>query len=625
MSTMEPESTNPSTFYTTYRDLGILWFNQTRTIASNLSAEGEIEQGLADSLDAIVAQLDALYIQLRDTYDVLVVNEPNLYEQLRYYVRDLAVDPSISYHRGIQAHVQNMILLLSSLSPDAKQSWGSNEDDGNNLRDIDGENRPYFKQQFDSFKALEELPLDSIADYRRLVLQSQEFLRRALWAANLHTSLIDIHDGIFSETRRPTYIDFTPGTEEFSHGLGERPGLTSLWRKLGGGVDPRNQYLSIVARGKSKEDIKAALKRPIVFEVVEKPRYSSTRVGVKGYMMNLSNAESDIELLHSEANMFGASSPASNKIATRSSRIQIDGDFDLALYRSVIDDIDAGTFNPKLVPKSLSGRRKMLELLADNIAAWRAALLDVKHYTNEEDAQTAKLTAFRIRYLRALYMRLLFSTKPLPPLSKMYEALSARLDDWILYEETLNKSDEFRASILASGNIAFILQDMDDRRTVISRWRGYQKLLAAKATESIEKEAAAGKVVEEEEEEEEEVIVTKPQELSRGRRILYDPIYPYRKLRPSRTFNMDERIERRRDIRRRNFLHKRDVAYLQVDYTQDMALLRVQEQKLQKVARLFKRGGPPNHHRIPQTSDFDMLVYMIIMTQWRLIKARSIL
>ncbi|KAI2624543.1 hypothetical protein GGS26DRAFT_600133 [Hypomontagnella submonticulosa] len=657
-----PDDKTPAQYFAdSYADLIRIGYHKISThVIEYVDTNSNRRVAFARNFDRIGGIFDRYYLFLENNYDGLVgpVTPEERWEFHRRVwesLHGLAEQPAVSLHADVQTHIQKMAVILARHAPGAAQAWVDDQ--------CKAHSAEAFRSAFERFSKLpNRIDLHDDAGYRRLVLQSQGYLRRALRAAHLPVATMGIHDGLFSNSRRPTYIDFSCTSDQYLYGLAERPGVLSLRQKLGGKISPQQQYQITKARKIAAPEIPVVVpaKRPAPRGSAQPPARKKIRAnipgipGIPGYSMTLADVNADIDYLYYEARI-GMVRPLTESVVTMTCNplppYNCDG---IPRFKHSIIRCNNTYYDPKFQSPSEAHREERLNKLQTGIAGLRTKIRNADVAANYMAAWSMVQAVFELKYVRSLYMKLLLSSKTPPARNQMLEALSARLDDWILFEETYIKIDDLVVEDLTKTEFfkGVAKGRITSRRSNIEQWTKLRNQLGAamlvqpgaqeKVQEEEQEKEQEGREEEEgggggggereregggEEEEQAALVAAElpPQELAPGRRILYDNNYTYQLRRQSRSVYTEARLEERREARRRRFLHEPNVPWPQENHNEDERLFTLQDTMLRNVAESFQQGGPPDHEKIPKETDLDKLIYMVIMTQWRIVTARSIL
>ncbi|KAI0121647.1 hypothetical protein BJ170DRAFT_643682 [Xylariales sp. AK1849] len=322
------------------------------------------------------------------------------------------------------AFAKNKALLnaLTDSKPSPPFTWGS----------PDLVSHPAFDRVYQSFLDLRQgsrpKQRQQVQD---LVRTSQRLLRDAFQALSLDDALATPPPELFSEDRRPTYIDYPPTSLPFIYGAGHRRGTLALLRSLGGTVTSELQATEDALR---KEESAKRKKHPTE-PTPEPKRPKGTPHAIDNY--TLEHADADIQRLRYEAGI--AKDEPDTEIPTMTLGIpdatldNYQADFRAVIRNYRLEYQEALAVTRKAEARNLTGR------LSDDIEEARERIREYRtdHPTSTYYNKQARIEAFRLKYLRSLCVRVAIATSSRPA-----HAVRRRYRDWITYERAWNTADE---------------------------------------------------------------------------------------------------------------------------------------------------------------------------------------
>ncbi|KAI1801465.1 hypothetical protein F4811DRAFT_534541 [Daldinia bambusicola] len=561
-----------------------------------------------------------------------------------------------SYDKRISRHITRVSFLLGDIAPPPAQSW-------------EGDTLPAhgrFVRAYDDFMKLEDRRLRNDQDRRTLMLYSQEILDQALLGLRMPMVSIDIQEELFREGARPTYIDFPYGSDEWLYGLGQRPGVLELRRKIGGPLTPEQEER--IKRAKAykepqelkkpqepkkptepKQSTRKSKKRPApvmpIQRAPKRPRISDN------YTITTDNVEADFQDIHSTATFLDITErPDIERLLNPTVENR---DETLIAYKpefsKVLRQYRLNLFRPEEPPVSQEQRNQLLRQMDNEIPRLRAEIHKKSDMvTSAVKLKEARVAAFALKFVRTLYMKLLLISDPAPSANRMRQALRDRLDDWILHEQAWNAADEkaIKNPRTIGSRKVWLMRYVDSRNESIDRWWTLRDQLDAwirdeADRQELDKLGEGYEEDEEDEEEEEEPVpadeeqpekethsvgdgaskpASEPQEKATTKAAEKPPpVYWMEPRKPCEPVFVDERAERRREERYRARSLEELLGPPQPGQPYlDLERYRLEDEQSAKLAAAFpERGGPPGFELMPHDTVYDKIIYMLVMSHWR--------
>ncbi|KAK7756159.1 hypothetical protein SLS62_001751 [Diatrype stigma] len=510
---------------------------------------------------------------------------------LRRILREIGSAPWKNLHPRVNTHVLNMFMLLSEMSPTAQESW-----DGDDLRDSED-----FQKLFDDFQQNGAQNLTNEASCSVLILRSQRTLELAIEALGLPPTLALIPRDLLDDEQNPTYLHYPSTAPEFLYGRNGHRGILHVKHAFGGPITADEQTrMNAAARRRSRGNDGEATQPP------KRRRRNAT------YTLALENVEADLVNMECDAGreserrrpnqdlLVTPTNPYTPEVLDR-----YDGDFSAA-----IGDTNREFFLRDDPPTTPEGRNAMLDRLSNAIGEQRAAAREFDSGNNNLQLKRARVAAFKIKYMRALYMKLLLMKDP--PLSDaaMRRALALRLEDWRLHEEIWNTAD-----VKAVGRRS----KTKSREANREKRRQLQHDIRRRAKNAVKWEAmeealTTGAPAEEEAVAEEPEGVVEPQGRPGQPRNAWVIDRIMGKHRPGRSVLYNKRLEQAREKWRRARIDARS-----------RGLPEPPKPVLRDTgAEPYALEGPPGHEQLPVGTVWEKLQYMIVLTHWRIYQGRLI-
>ncbi|KAI1388625.1 uncharacterized protein F4822DRAFT_443505 [Hypoxylon trugodes] len=536
------------------------------------------------------------------------------YYKLWKRIDKLSKQPCVSLHPNILTHIIRMTKLAEGLIAATEQLWTVEGD----LYD-----RKAFRAAYEKFRKLDQNHSKDDVSFRDFALESQQILHEAYLGLRMPLAQNAIRFNPFDDNKLPMYIDASCKSDAYIRGSGERPGVLSLKQKLGGPVPTKEE--------------KGSKKRGLSDDEDETPAPKRSRQ-VYGYTMTMDNVDADIEDIYSNVGYNQITErPHPCRLITptfknRDDTIQnYEAEF-LKRLRLYLRNY----FKPESPPTTQGARDALLKRLEKEIVLLRFTVGSKSdRHTTSTNLKEARISSYSLKFLRSLYMKLLLSSEPPVSAQRLNQALIDRLDDWILHERAWNAADEKAkdGKRTTAMKQTWIDGFLEGRNKNIESWKALQKQFVRNPLEQRE-------MVEAERPKSEETKNPAAFEAPRPRwaggpaapvrdkhqnRSGNDGIYLLPR-RADRTIYVNEAAERRRAERAtvrdmiRNFGPSGREAERDL-----LSRYSTEDRTTAQVAAALAKGGPPDYEQIPTGTVFEKLVYMIVLTQWRLYQIRDIL
>ncbi|KAI1471743.1 uncharacterized protein F4812DRAFT_415265 [Daldinia caldariorum] len=557
-----------------------------------------------------------------------------------------------SYDGRISRHITRIALLLGRNTPPPAQSW-----EGDTLP-----SHRRFLRAYDKFMKLDNRPLRNDQDRRTLMMFSQDILNQALLGLRMPRVYLDIQTELFREGARPTYIDFPYGSDEWLYGLGKRPGVLELRRKIGGPLTPEQEERIKEAKAykepkvpkvpkeptEPKQSTTNSKKRPAPVEPIEiQPGPKRPRISDK-YTITIDNVEADLQDIYYTAAFLNITEgPNVERLLnpTVGNREET-----LVAYKpefsKVLRQYRLNLFRPEDPPARQQQRDLLLRQMDNEIPRLRAEIHKRSDMvTSAVKLKEARVAAFALKFIRTLYMKLLLASDPPPSTQRMRQALRDRLDDWILHEQAWNAADEraIKNPRTADSRKVWLMRYVDSRNENIERWWTLRDQLDGRIRdEDIRQEVEALSESSEEEQEGEEPVPApapaegkkpeekQPVEGEAGKPAEEPeekaeepekppPFYWLHPRKPTEPVFADERAERRREERFRARCREELLGPPEPGQSYlDLERYRLEDEASAKLAAAFpEHGGPPGFESIPRDTVYDKIMYMLVLSHWR--------
>ncbi|KAF3070389.1 hypothetical protein GL218_00310 [Daldinia childiae] len=585
---------------------------------------GDISRGMSKDItgaerelfDRGVKFLDVCYDFVRDNSEDLLKFR-SFHYKLWTRLENFSSHPFTSLNTNISKHITRMTFLASDIAPPAAQSWN-----GDTLPE-----HKRFMRAYDEFIGLETKELRNDADRRELIFFSQEILDQALLGLRMPMVSIQIHKELFREGGRPTYIDYPFDADEWLYGLGQRPGVLDLKLKLGGKLTPEEEERKKQAQEEPK-------KRHLSSSESSQPGPKKSRL-LENYTITMENVNADIEDVYSDAAFMDVfERPVHQRLVNPTVENREDTLNSYAPeFSKRLRLCRRNYYRPEAPPTSQERREKLLQQMDNDIPRLRAEIHEKSEIiTSPSKLKEARVTAYTLKFVRSLYMKLVLSATPEPSSDVMNKALRDRLDDWILHEQAWNAADEraINNSRTATSRRSWLMRFVDARNENIDKWWILRDQLdwQIKAQAKREAEASnsqAGGDSEAPEGSGNAAAAKQAPEAAKAAKPT--PVYWVEPRKPSRTVFFDERAERRREDRARALAKERLMGPPRPgeSYSNE-AQYRLEDELSAKLAISFpSQGGPPKFKEIPKETIYDKIIYILVMTHWRFYQGLSVI
>jgi hypothetical protein len=494
---------------------------------------------------------------------------------------------------GLSMHLISMGNQLHQIWPPAREAW---VEDGTDLKPDED-----FERLYEAFSSLQD-----IGSYDLYVKNSWIHLNMACRALHIpeHKSLPD--PDFFRNETRPTYVDYSCTSEEFLYGKGDRPGILSVKKILGGPLTAE-EHGNIKEAAKKREK-KRGNKRRAGKQAGREERGPKRARTQAGYTMTRLNAAADVENILRDSKYPGIDTPDAARIITPTckNRENMLGAYrkDLRRIANAIYKVKFGlpTTTAKL-PQTPAQRTTWLQSAATEINSTRAMVnIYIGSINSPAKAKQLRLAAYRLKLARAMYTLGLLSGEPSASPAEIRDGLQARLDDWILHEQAFNAADRFQLSSRMKQATADTLRaNIQERDDNITRWREMRGDLGNQPAPNKNNHRGNGgneappadddndgeddddaNTADEGGEDEEGIPWLTDEEIERATIMLNGVLIP-------------------RKPKSSNWLP------IYKDVTDP-----------------FAAGGPPNHDQLPLGSVWERLQYMWVITHWRFYQLRHL-
>lgn len=529
---------------------------------------------------------------------------------IRDHLAELARAPWNSIDTRVSYHTIGMTSAIDDVVPDGDVAW--------NGGDINGSDR--FDELFAAFQAYGNDPLRFETDCIHLIRASQTCLEKAYNILRLPQELIFIPEDLLDANQKPTYVEFSCNAPEFLYGRTGRRGILAIKAALGGPLTDNERALITAANRRRSRDEDAA-------DAPEEP--ARRRRGAAPYTMTVANVDADILNLNCDAQrrhdivrpdaalLITPTLPYPQAVMDTYQR-----DF-LEFLRTA--ETNFGT--PNSLPATPAARQQMLDDLDNIIGEMRNTGAEQNDGNSNLQLKRARVTAFKIKYLRSLYMKIILTQNPPVADDVLRAALAARLADWAFHESIWSTMDTIAAgrrlkTATRAANRARkrqLLNDVNRRTRNETRWEEMQAAVIAgddadgadgadgagggggepapaPAPEPAPAPAPA------------EGVVPPGQALQALLRIIGPSL-------PGRSVFNNERLEREREHWYRECI----AARTRGERPPQRPVLR------DAGAGPLAAGGPPDFDQLPTGTVWERLQYIIVMTHWRISQARFLL
>ncbi|KAI0130755.1 hypothetical protein F4814DRAFT_403563 [Daldinia grandis] len=559
-----------------------------------------------------VGFLDVCYDFVRDSAEDLVKSK-NFHYKLWTRLEDFSSQPFTSFNPNISRHITKMSYLAADIAPPAAASW---VDEG-----LPEHKR--FVRAYNEFVELEKKPLRNDQDRRDLIYFSQEILDQALLGLRMPMVAIAIHQELFREGARPTYIDYPPDSEEWLYGLGKRPGVLDLKLQLGGKLTPEEEE-------KKKQAQQPPRKRPPP-PGPKQPTPKRSRI-LENYTITMDNVDADIEDVYSDAAFMDISErPAQERLLNPTVENREDT---LNTYAPEFSKrlrlCRRNYYRPEAPPSSQERRDQILRQMESDIPRLRTEIHGKSEIiTSPAKLKEARVTAYTLKFVRSLYTKLVLSSTPEPSSDRLNQALRDRLDDWILYEQAWNAADERAINNSRTMNTRkiWLMRYVDARNENIDKWWILRDQVDAQINSQANREAAAGNNETQEEPGGPATPETTKQTKEPEQVVKRTPVYWVEPRKSGTTVFFDERAERRREDRARARAKERLMGPPQPgqSYSNEAQYTLEDELSAKLVISFPSQGGPPKFEEIPKETIYDKIIYVLVMTHWRFYQGLSVI
>ncbi|KAI1813412.1 hypothetical protein GGS20DRAFT_586515 [Poronia punctata] len=491
---------------------------------------------------------------------------------------------------GIGSHLASMAIGLIDHEPPIREVW---LEDGSDLK-----SDPDFDIAYEEFLALDDrIPRNRQGQIELYARMSWIQLNHALRALHIPEHLAEPDDGFFNSNIRPTYVDYPCDSAEFLNGRGEHPGVLGLKEMLGGPLTAAES--ESVKRWRKKRPTTTNILMNIKRHRSDPTSSKNDMARYKSY--NRLNAAADLEDVLVEGTYL-----VSNKTSKRENnqdlmhptypnRPEILATYEPAFCALVNEHFKTKFGLPDInhsLPKTSSSRRDWLTNAESEIRFARTLIRQKMAGINSAPvAKEVRIAAYRLKLARALFMYGLFSGgNPPASTSIIKTALRDRLSDWVLHEEAWNASDDnlLSRSGLKKETYNAVRESVKKREINIQNWSKWQD---ADTDDDVDVGV------------EMPLMMTKD-EIDTAESLLMDVLHP--RLPDRGDYLLDKRSERRR----REWFGKMAVAKLTGEP--------IPEWTHKKVVDPFAAGGPPGFEKLPRNTVWERLLYMWVLTFWRL-------
>ncbi|KAI0851991.1 hypothetical protein F5Y00DRAFT_274245 [Daldinia vernicosa] len=566
--------------------------------------------------------LDTCHDFVRDNIEELMKFK-NFHYKLWARLENFSQQPFTSSNKNISRHITQMTLLAGNNAPPASQSW---------VGDALPEHKR-FVRAYNEFMGLEDWQLRTDADRRELIFFSQEILDQALLGLRMPMVSIQIHKELFREGGRPTYIDFPSDAEEWLYGLGQRPGVLDLKLKLGGKLTPEEEE-------KKKQAQQEPKKRPQPSSESNQPGLKKTRL-LENYTITMDNVDADIEDIYSDAAFMDVfERPGYERLLNPTVENREDTLNSYAPeFSKRLRICRRNYYRPEAPPSSQDRRDQILKQMENDIPRLRDEIHEkAEIITSPSKLKEARVAAYTLKFIRALYMKLVLSATPEMSSDKMNRALRDRLDDWILHEQAWNAGDDraINNPRTAAARKSWLMRFVDARNENIEKWWVLRDQLDAQINSQAKRDAEADNSEAQGEKEKEKEApekagdktepANKPEEAEK-KAAKRTPVYWVEPRKPSKTVFFDERFERRREDRARAAAKTRLIGPpAPGQYYSNEEQYRLEDEHSAQLAINFpSQGGPPKFQDMPKNTIYDKIIYMLVMTHWRFYQGLSVI
>ncbi|KAI1659338.1 hypothetical protein F4813DRAFT_354693 [Daldinia decipiens] len=561
--------------------------------------------------DRAVQLLDVCYDFVRDGAEDLGKFK-NFHYKLWTRLENFSSQPFTSYKRNIASHITKMTYLARDIAPPASQSWV-----GDTLPE-----HKRFMRAYNEFIGLEQRHLRDDADRRELIFFSQEILDQALLGLRMPLVAIEIHRELFREGGRPTYIDFPSDTDEWLYGLGKRPGVLDLKLKLGGKLAPEEAE-------KKKQAEQEPKKRSLSPSESSQPGPKKSRL-LENYTITMDNVDADIEDVYSDAAFMDIfDRPEYQRLLNPTVENREDTLNSYAPeFSKRLRLCRRNYYRPEAPPNTQERREQILRQMENDIPRLRAEIHEKSEIiTSPAKLKEARVAAYTLKFVRALYMKLVLLATPEPSSDVMNQALRDRLDDWILYEQSWNAADEraIKNPRTANSRRSWLMRFVDARNENIDKWWVLRDQLDGQIKSKARRDAEGDKGEAQEEPDASEAAKQAPE--AKKTTTKRTPVYWVEPRKPGRTVFFDERAEQRREDRARASAKERLIGPPEPgQYYSNEEQYRLEDELSAKLAISFpSQGGPPKFEEIPKDTVYDKIIYMLVMTHWRFYQGLSVI
>ncbi|KAI3318518.1 hypothetical protein HD806DRAFT_511882 [Xylariaceae sp. AK1471] len=534
---------------------------------------------LKSSFDALFARAVGLLSRSVEHVRKVNVSLGPLHKRLLADMFRLAETQYCSGLNGLSMHLISMGNQLRQIWPPAREAW---EEDGTDLKPDEE-----FERVYEAFENLE-----NTGQYDLYSRDSWLQLKAACRALHIPEREALPGQDFFHNETRPTYVDYSCTSKEFLYGIGGRPGILSIKRRLGG-------PLTVEEEEKIKEAAQKRGKKRRARNRARKEVGGSKRARTQlGYTMTRVNAAADVEDILRDSKYPDMATPTAERLVTPTCK---NHEHILKAYgkdlRGIVNAIYKVKFNlptsTAKLPQTPAERNTWLKRATTDINSTRAMVNMYIGSTNSPaKAKKLRLAAYRLKLTRAIYMLGLLSGEPSASPAEIKNGLQARLDDWILHEQAWNAADRFQISRRLKQETLNALQaNIQERDNNINRWRRMRDDLDNQPPpentnvpdNGVEEVPREEEDDDDENGEEEEGLPWLTDEEIRNATSLLDGVLVPRKPKASGSFP----------------------AY-------------------KEVTDPFAAGGPPDHDQLPLGSVWGRLQHMWVMTHWRFYQLRNL-
>ncbi|KAI1406940.1 hypothetical protein F5Y13DRAFT_207138 [Hypoxylon sp. FL1857] len=580
-----------------------------------------------------VGLLKNFYQYARDSKSVLAAHK-DIHYKLWNRINDLATKPFGAFDLNIRRHVYRMTLLAMELEPPYSSFW----------KDGDLTDHKRFREEYQNFLNISDEYLYDDVERRNWVLETQRRVEKAIVALRLVTATIKSQVNWTDDTTRPTYVDYPCTSDEYLYGEGKRPGVLSLKLRLGGSVTPEEREKMNEAKAKKSPNKRPASesKEPEPEPKTKKPRHPTS------YTMTMENVDADIDEIYNDATYQRSNPrPPRHLVVTPITTIR---EGTLQNYRTelgvMIRQCRNDYFRGDKVPGTQERKERMLISMDARIQSLRDyARGGGSRWHGFGPLKISKVTAYQVRLLRSLYMKVLLSLDPPASTERLKRALMDRLDDWILFEEIWNEGDHRSLHFPRLGPVlrAGLRENIEARDANIKKWATMlSRMRNTPGLEELKEESTEIKEESSEPEEPAEPEKEPEKEAEEPEKPAEPPKYPWMKSKPGDALNwcleprkpgktvyVSWKIDTRQEERARARIADRNEGFLKDGEGPELKKLEAryaeEDAASDKVAAALAQKGPPEYEKIPRNTVFERLMYMIIIFHWRLFQTRSIL